>query len=127
MDDQQLDRLPEHVRPRMPVTEMVLKTFVSNSVRCCIRKLVYAYEASRRVVLSWADSESIRLRRGKESGQGYRLVRKLAEQGPRRWWSRLHTHVISKGPQLQWASPNPVLQPSPEAREGKRPAGASAR
>ncbi|XP_019616431.1 PREDICTED: uncharacterized protein LOC109463953 [Branchiostoma belcheri] len=45
MDDENLRRLPEHVRPRMPVTDDVYRTYVTKSVRSRCSKLVYAYEA----------------------------------------------------------------------------------
>ncbi|CAH1266647.1 Hypp3473 [Branchiostoma lanceolatum] len=45
MDDQHLRRLPEHVRPRMPVTDDVYRTFVTNNFPARCRKLAYAYES----------------------------------------------------------------------------------
>ncbi|XP_019641892.1 PREDICTED: uncharacterized protein LOC109483342 [Branchiostoma belcheri] len=80
MDDGQLASLPDHVRPLVPVTEEVYWAFVTKSVRCRCRKLVYAYEAEE----AWGDEFREKLDKPKPEG-GFGTLEAVLKEAERLW------------------------------------------
>eukprot|EP00058_Branchiostoma_floridae_P016418 XP_002601906.1 hypothetical protein BRAFLDRAFT_86390 [Branchiostoma floridae] len=80
MDDEQLRRLPDHVRPRVPVTEQVYEAFVTKSVRCRLRKLVHAYEAEE----AWGTDFREKLDKPKAEG-GFGTMEATLKEAERLW------------------------------------------
>ncbi|CAH1271059.1 Hypp4550 [Branchiostoma lanceolatum] len=80
LDDEQLMCLPDHVRPRVPVTEEVYRAFVTKSARCRSRKLVFAYESEE----VWGTEFREKLDKTKAEG-GFGTLEAALKEAERLW------------------------------------------
>jgi len=80
LDDDQLRRLPDHVRPRVPVTDDTYRRCVTKSVRVRCTKLVFAYETQE----AWGAVFREKLQKPKDEG-GFGTLEATYKDAERLW------------------------------------------